>query len=62
MAKKMVRLIQEQDDKSKKLRAGDLFEKMQEGLKNLSRQEIQEPTSETVREEVLPSNPLKDPQ
>jgi hypothetical protein len=35
---------------------------MQEGLKNLSMQESREPTPEIVREEVLPSNPVKDPQ
>jgi hypothetical protein len=35
---------------------------MQEGLKNLSMQERREPTLETIREEVLPSNLVKDPQ
>jgi hypothetical protein len=65
MARKMARLIQEQEDNSKQLRARDLVvevERMQEGLKNLSMQENREPTPETVREEVLPSNPMKYPQ
>jgi hypothetical protein len=65
MARKIVRLIQEQEDKLKQLRAGDLaveVERMQGGLKNLSMKESREPTPETVREEVLPSKPVKYPQ
>jgi hypothetical protein len=58
-------LIEEQEDKSKKLRARDLVveaERTQEGLNNFSIQESRASTLETVREEVLPSNPVKDPQ
>jgi hypothetical protein len=65
MARRIARLIEEQEDKSKQLRARDLaveVERTQEGLKNLSMQERRAPTPETVREEVLPSNPVKDPQ
>jgi hypothetical protein len=65
MASRIACLIEEQEDKSKQLRARDLIvkiERTQEGLKNLSMQKIKEPTLETVREEVLPSNPLKYPQ
>jgi hypothetical protein len=65
MARKIARLIQEQEDKSKQLRARDLaveVERTQEGLKNLSMQESREPTPETVREEVLSSNLVKYPQ
>jgi hypothetical protein len=65
MAKRIARLIKEQEDMSKQLRARDLVvkvERTQEGLKNLSMQESREPTPETVREEVLSSNLGKDPQ
>jgi hypothetical protein len=65
MARKIERLIQEQEDKSKQQKARELVvevERMQEGLKNLSTQERRAPTLEIVRKEVLPSNPLKDPQ
>jgi hypothetical protein len=65
MARRIARLIEEQEDKLNQLRARDLVvevERMQEGLKNLSMHERRAPTPETVREEVLPSNPVKDPQ
>jgi hypothetical protein len=65
MARNIVFLIDEKEDKSKKLRARDLsleVERMQEGLKNLSMQKRKSPTLETVKEKVLPSNPMKDPQ
>jgi hypothetical protein len=65
MARKIERLIQEQEDKSKQQRARELaveVERTQEGLKNLSMQERSASTPEIVREEVLPLNPLKDPQ
>jgi hypothetical protein len=65
MARRITHLIEEQEDKSKQLRARDLaveVEKMQEGLKNLSMQERRAPTLEVIREEVFHSNPLKDPQ
>jgi hypothetical protein len=57
--------MQEQEDKSKKQRARELaveIERTQEGLKNLSMQERSAFTPEIVREEVLPLNPLEDPQ
>jgi hypothetical protein len=63
MAKRITHLIEEHEDKSKQLRAKDLVvevERTQEDLKHLSIQESREPTPE--REEVLPSNPMKDPQ
>jgi hypothetical protein len=65
MARRITRIIEEHEDKSKKLRARDLaveVERMKEGLKNPSMQESRAPTLEIVREEVLPSNPVKDPQ
>jgi hypothetical protein len=37
-------------------------ERTQEGLKTLSMQERRAPTLETIREELLLSNPVKDPQ
>jgi hypothetical protein len=64
MARKITRLIEEKEDKSKKLRTIKLvveIERTQESLKNLSMKERREPTPEIVREEVLHSNPLKDP-
>jgi hypothetical protein len=64
MAKRIARLIKEQEDKLKQLRARDLVvevERMQEDLENLSIQESRASTPETVSEEVLPSNPVKDP-
>jgi hypothetical protein len=65
MAKRIVRLIQEHEDKSKQLRARDLateFERTQEGLKNLSMMESRAPTPDSVKEKVLSSNLVKDPQ
>jgi hypothetical protein len=65
MARRITRLIEEHEDKSKQLRARDLavkVERMQEGLKNLSMQKRRAPTPETIREEVLPLNPVKYPQ
>jgi hypothetical protein len=65
MARRIACLIEEQEDKSKQLRARDLaveVERTQEDLKNLSMQESRAPTPETVREEVLSSNLVKDPQ
>jgi hypothetical protein len=64
MARKTARLIQEQEDKLKQLRDRDLaveVERKQEILKNLSMQESRAPTLETIREEVLSSNLVKDP-
>jgi hypothetical protein len=52
MARRIAHLIEEQEDNSKQLRARDLafeFERMQEGLKNLSMQKRRTPTLETVR-------------
>jgi hypothetical protein len=63
MARRITRLVEEKEDKSKLLRARDLaveVERMQEVLKNLSMQESRAPTLE--KEEVLPSNPTKDHQ
>jgi hypothetical protein len=65
MARRIARLIEEQEDKSKQPRARDLaveVKRMQEDLKNLPMQEIREPTPETVREEVLSSKLVKNPQ
>jgi hypothetical protein len=65
LANKITHLLEEQEDKSKQLRARDLaveVERMQEGLKNLSMQESRASTPETVREEVLSLNLVKDPQ
>jgi hypothetical protein len=61
MARRIEHLIDEQEDKSKLLRARHMaIERTQEGLKNPSMQESRAPTPE--KEELLPSNPLKDPQ
>jgi hypothetical protein len=65
MAKRIVCLIEEHEEKLKQLRARNLaieVKRMQEGLKNLSMQKRRETTLETVREKVLPLNPVKDPQ
>jgi hypothetical protein len=56
-----VRLIQEQEDKPKQQKVVEV-ERMQEGLQNLSMQERRAPILEITRDEVLHSNPLKDPQ
>jgi hypothetical protein len=61
MARRIVCLIEEKEDKSKQLRARDFaveVEIMQEDLKHLSMQESRASTPE--REEVLPSNPMKE--
>jgi hypothetical protein len=65
MARRIARLIEEREDKSKQLRARELaieVERTQEGLKNLSMQERRDPTPEVIRKEVFHLNPLKDPQ
>jgi hypothetical protein len=65
MANGITHLIEEQEDKLKQLSARDLaveVERTQEGLKNLSMQKSRAPTLEIVREEVLSSNLVKDPQ
>ena len=65
MARRIVHLIEEQEDKSKQLRARDLaveVARTQEGLKTLSMQERRAPTPELASKEVLHSNPLEDPQ
>jgi hypothetical protein len=52
MARKIARLIEEKEDKSKQQRARELaveFERTQEGLKNLSIQEISVSTPEIIR-------------
>jgi hypothetical protein len=62
MARRIACLIEEHEDKSMLLRTRDLVvevERTQEDLKPLSIQERRAPTPE--REEVLPSNPIKDP-
>jgi hypothetical protein len=62
MARRIAHLLEEQEDQSKLLRTRDLdveVERTQEDLKHLSIQESRAPTPE--REEVLPSNPMKDP-
>jgi hypothetical protein len=65
MARRIARLKEEQEDKSKQLRARDLVvevEITQEDLEKLSIQESRASTPETVREEVLSLNLVKDPQ
>jgi hypothetical protein len=62
MARRIMHLLEEQQDHSKLLRTRDLdveVERTQEDLKHLFIQESREPTPE--REEVLPSNPMKYP-
>jgi hypothetical protein len=57
MTRRIMRLIEEQEDKLKKLRTIDRVveaKKMQEDLKNLSIQESRAPTPD--RKEVLPLN------
>jgi hypothetical protein len=65
MARRIVRLIEEKEDKSKQLRARYLVVKvarMKEVLKTLSMQERREPTPKVASEEVLHSNPFEDAQ
>jgi hypothetical protein len=65
MARRIVHLIEEYEDKSKKLRSRDLaikVERTQEGLKNLSMQKRRAYTPKTIREEILPLKLMKDPQ
>jgi hypothetical protein len=62
MVGRITHLVEEQEEKSKQLRARDIVikvEQMQESLRNLSMQESRELTPK--QEEVLPSNPRKDP-
>ena len=62
MARRIVCLIEEQEDNLKQQRAREVVaevERTQEGLKDLSMQERRIPTLELIREEVLPLNPLK---
>jgi hypothetical protein len=57
--------MKEQEDKSKQKRAIELaveVERTQEGLKHLCMEERSAFALEIVIEEVLPSNPLEDPQ
>jgi hypothetical protein len=65
MARRIVHLREEQENKSKQMRAKYLaieVERTQEGLKNLSMQERRAPTPEIVREGELPLNLVEDPQ
>jgi hypothetical protein len=65
IARKIDRLIEEQEDKSKQQRERELVvevERTQKGLKDLSMQEESMSTQDLVREEVLPLNPLKEHQ
>ena len=65
MDNRITRLIKEQEDKSKQLRAKNLaveVEITQQGLKKLSMQESRALSPEIVREEVLSSNLVKYPQ
>jgi hypothetical protein len=65
ITRKIERLIEEQEDKSKQQRERELavkFERMQEGLKDLSMQEESMSTQDLVSKEVLPLNPLKEHQ
>jgi hypothetical protein len=62
IAKKIDRLIEEREDKSKQQKERELdskIERMKEGLKDLSMQEISIPTLELIKEYVLTSNPLR---
>jgi hypothetical protein len=64
MTRRITRLIEEKEDKSKQLKARDLnvkVERMWEDLKTLAMYKRREPTPKIVRE-VLHSNPFKDPQ
>jgi hypothetical protein len=65
IARKIARLVEEQEDKSKQQRARELAieaGRTQEGFKNLSMQERSAFTPEIVRKVVLPLKPLEDPQ
>jgi hypothetical protein len=62
MARRIVHLLEEQQNESKLLRTKYMdveFERTQEDWRHLSVQETRAPTPE--REEVLPLNPMKDP-
>jgi hypothetical protein len=62
MARRIAHLLKEKEDHSKLIRTRDLdveFERTREDLKHLSVQESRAPTPK--REEVLPSNLMKDP-
>jgi hypothetical protein len=65
IARKIDRLIEEREVKSEQHKAKELsieVERMQEGLKDLSTQEIRIPTLELIRKEALPSNPSREHQ
>jgi hypothetical protein len=65
IARKIDRLIQEREVKSKQQKPRELVvevERTQEGLKDLSMQERGKPTLELIREEVLTWNPLREHQ
>jgi hypothetical protein len=62
MARRIVHLLEEQENQSKLLKTKYMdieVERTQEDWRHLSIQESREPTPE--REEVLPLNPMKDP-
>jgi hypothetical protein len=62
IARKIDRLMEEQEVNSKKHKARELVvevERTQEGLKDISMQERRTPTPELIKEEVLTSNPLR---
>jgi hypothetical protein len=62
IARKIDRLIEEREVKSKQQNAREVVievERTQEGLKDLSMQERRIPTLELIREEVLTLNPLR---
>jgi hypothetical protein len=62
IARKIDRLIEEREVKSKQQKARELVvevERMQEGLKDLSMQERSISTQELIREGILTSNPLR---
>jgi hypothetical protein len=62
IARKLERLIEEQEDKSKQQKTRELaieVDRTQKGLKDLSMKERKIPTLELIREEVLTLHPLK---
>jgi hypothetical protein len=62
MTRKIDRLIEEQEDKSKQQKAIELVvkvERMKEVLKDLSMQERRIPTQELIIKGILTSNPLR---